>query len=149
MTVSFFELVVRSVLALAVVLAIVAVGYVIARRRSQRAGSIGRSSVVDAGRGRVGLSKRRPPAVALEALSRVGLARNATLVAVRFGDQVLLVGVAEQAPTALLAQMSAEQWEDQTTEREAIDVDPSRTASVVSTPPSLLEALRQATARRG
>ena len=149
MTVSFFELLVRSVLALGVVLAIVAVGYVVARRRTVRVGSAGRPATTDSGARRLGLPKRRPPAVALEALSRIGLARNATLVAVRFGDQVLLVSVAEQAPTTLLAQMPVEQWDEQVTARESIDLDATLPSNVVSAPPSLLEALRQATARRG
>lgn len=148
MTVSFFELVVRSLLALAVVLAIVGIGYVIARRRTLRVGTTARATASDPGGRRRGLPKRRPPAVALEALSRIGLARNATLVAVRFGDQVLLVSVAEQAPTTLIAQMPVEQWDEHVTARESIDVDATN-PTVVSAPPSLLEALRQATARRG
>ena len=158
-SVSFVDLLVRTVLALAVVLAIVGIGYVIARRRSNSMGSIGtttapRSSSADAGARRFGLPKRRPTPLALEILARAGLARNSAVVALRFGDRVLLVSVAEQASNTLLAEMSVDDWVEHTTARDAIDLPerptsrPDAPPSVVSQTPSFLEALRQATARR-
>jgi len=158
-SVSFVDLLVRTVLALAVVLAIVGIGYVIARRRSNSMGSIGtvaapRSSSAAAGARRFGLPKRRPTPLGVEILARAGLARNSAVVALRFGDRVLLVSVAEQAPNTLLAEMSVDDWVEHTTARDAIDLPerptsrPDATPSVVSQTPSFLEALRQATARR-
>lgn len=158
-SVSFVDLLVRTLLALAVVLAIVGIGYVIARRRSNRTGSISavaapRSASADAGGRRFGLPKRRPTPLGVEIVARAGLARNSAVVALRFGDRVLLVSVVEQAPNTLLAEMSVDDWVEHTTARDAIDLPerpnskPGTTPSVVSQPPSFLEALRQATARR-
>jgi len=162
--VSFADLVVRSLLALAVVLAIVGLGYVVARRRSHRVGPIAvprassSASSSSPAVGRLGLPKRRPTPTGVEVIARAGLARNAAVVAVRFGDRVLLVSVADQAPNTLLAEMSVADWDENTTARDAIGL-PSRTTSasnpasnpapnVVSQTPSFLEAMRQATARR-
>jgi flagellar biogenesis protein FliO len=167
--VSFMDLMVRTLLALAVVLAIVGVGYVIARKRSNSMGSIGktaapRSSSVDAGARRFGMPKRRPTPLGVEIVARAGLARNSAVVALRFGDRVLLVSVAEQAPNTLLAEMSVDEWVEHTTARDAMEI-PARPGSrsgsssssvssssvppnVVSPTPSFIEALRQATARR-
>lgn len=149
---SFADLVVRTLLALAAVLAIVWVGYVVARRRTNHVGPIAgpRSSSSAPGVRRLGLPKRRPTPIGVEVIARAGLARNAAVVALRFGDRVLLVSVADQAPNTLLAEMSVADWDEHTTARETIDL-PARQAAtpgVVSRPPSFLEALRQATARR-
>lgn len=154
--VSFADLVVRTMLALAVVLAIVGVGYVVARRRSYHVGPIAAprsASPAPApapGARRLGLPKRRPTPNGVEVIARAGLSRNAAVVALRFGDRVLLVSVADQAPNTLLAEMSVANWDEHTTAREAIDLPAHQAASpsVVSQPPNFIEALRQATARR-
>lgn len=152
--VSFADLVVRTMLALAVVLAIVGVGYVVARRRSYHVGPIAAprsaSPAPALGARRLGLPKRRPTPNGVEVIARAGLSRNAAVVALRFGDRVLLVSVADQAPNTLLAEMSVANWDEHTTAREAIDLPAHQAASpsVVSQPPNFIEALRQATARR-
>ena len=152
--VSFADLVVRTMLALAVVLAIVGVGYVVARRQSYHVGPIAAprpaSPAPALGARRLGLPKRRPTPNGVEVIARAGLSRNAAGVALRFGDRVLLVSVADQAPNTLLAEMSVANWDEHTTAREAIDLPAHQAASpsVVSQPPNFIEALRQATARR-
>lgn len=152
--VSFADLVVRTMLALAVVLAIVGVGYVVARRQSYHVGPIAAprpaSPAPALGARRLGLPKRRPTPNGVEVIARAGLSRNAAVVALRFGDRVLLVSVADQAPNTLLAEMSVANWDEHTTAREAIDLPAHQAASpsVVSQPPNFIEALRQATARR-
>ncbi len=158
------EVVVRVVVSLGVVMAVVAVAYAIARRRSVRVGMIpGRRS---------GKRNTRP---AIEVIARLGIARNVSAVALRFGDRVVLVGVAEQAPMSVLADMSAAEWDelhgtttttstDQTTTSSA---PPAKDRTDVATPipfgqdaaadgglitsasrPSFIEALRDATSRR-
>lgn len=146
-------LVVRSLLSLAVVLAIVGVGYLVARRRGGRSVTMRPRATVGSGR-----RPRRTPNP-LEVVARVGLSRSSVLVAVRFGDRVVLVATADGAPASVVTEMSAEQWEELQMVREAIDptelaaasesVAPGPTSVVEGIKPGFVEALRQATARYG
>ncbi len=161
------EVVVRVVVSLGAVMAVVAVAYAIARRRSVRFGMIPSR--------RSGKRNTRP---AIEVIARLGIARNVSAVALRFGDRVVLVGVAEQAPMSVLADMSAAEWDElhgTTTTTSAATTDQAPTATArperdetdVATPvpfgqdaaadgglitsasrPSFIEALRDATSRR-
>lgn len=142
---SFVSLLVRTIVSLAVVLAVVGVAYVIARRRAGgRAARPARPSAP-----RSSGSRRRSAPSPIEVVGRAGLNRGTVAVAVRFGDRVVLISASEQAPTTVLAEMEAERWEELNMVRE-----PLPTEHVVSVPvggpqerPSLLDALRAATAR--
>lgn len=151
------ELLLRMIVSLAVVLALVAVAYSFARRRN------------GVGRTRLATLRSRPAAVnRLDVEARIGLARGSAAVAVRFGDRIVLVGVNDGAPSSVLAELPATEW----------DVDPdadldadhdltltsigrpngagpnaSTTApfdpdGLVSQRPTFVEALRTATSRR-
>lgn len=140
------ELVVRAVVSLAVVLTIVAVAYFVARRR---AGAVAPVSARGAERGRRGRRRNTPPAI--EVVGRVGLTRSTAAVAVRFGDRIVLIAASEQGPSNVISEMTAEEWDELRTVREPISplsAAGSATTSIVEHPPSFLEALRQATARR-
>lgn len=96
-------LLLRMVVSLAIVLAFVFVAYHVARRR-QSGASLNT------------LLRRntRPATVArLEVEARTGLARGSAAVAVRFGDRIVLVGVNDGAPSSVLAEVPAHQWDAQ------------------------------------
>lgn len=141
------SLLVRTVVSLAVVLGVVGVAYLVARRRA--GGRPARAARPGGPRGQRG---RRPAASPIEVVGRAGLNRGTAAVAVRFGDRVVLIGTSEQAPTTVLAEMDAERWDELNVVRE-----PLRTEHMVSVQvnvpgaaaerPSLLDALRAATAR--
>ena len=162
------ELLLRMVISLVIVLALVAVAYSIARRRQ--------SGVAFASPLR---RKARPATVArLEVEARTGLARGSAAVAVRFGDRIVLVGVNDGAPSSVLAELPAADWDAHTSSPDALDSDdpsssdPSSSSSssslndllpssgrsakqspfdpngVVSQRPTFVEALRTATSRR-
>lgn len=136
------ELLIRTVVALAIVLSIVAVAYGVMRRRAT-----GRTGGLRSGRS--GLA-RRGVAPAIEVVARVGLTRDAALMAVRFGDRVMLVSVGEQTPASVLAEMSTTDWEELHTVREPLE--PDGAPSIISRTnerPSFFEALREATTRHG
>ncbi len=138
-------LLVRATLSLVVVLAIVAVAYLIARRR---AGGVGRAPSGPADRGRFGRRRSAPPAI--EVVGRVGLTRSTAAVAVRFGERVVLIAANEQGPSNVISEMHASEWDEIRTVREPLAPaeDRSSTWSPVVVPrPSFVEALRQATAR--
>ncbi|WP_420452502.1 flagellar biosynthetic protein FliO [Ilumatobacter sp.] len=143
----FLELVIRSVVSLAIVLAVVAVAYQVARRRNSGGSSrtFGRS-----GGGRS--SATRSPA-ALETVARVGLSRGSAAVAVRFADQVVLLGITEGAPVSVLHEMSAERWDAIAAVDDVVStpIPTPGAAGSASAPerPGFVEALREATARRG
>lgn len=143
------ELLLRMVVSLAVVLTLVAVAYTYARRRNG-AGGLRPSA------------RRRSNSVGrLEVESRVGLARGSAAVAVRFGHRVVLVAVNDGAPSSVLAELPAEEWDadrvdpdelgsgagpfDGTTRAVGSPLDPN---GIVSQRPTFLEALRTATSRR-
>jgi hypothetical protein len=139
------DLLVRTVVSLAVVLALVALAYVVAKRR----GTVGRGT---AGRGTAGggttrRSARRGAPAGVEVVGRVGLNRSTAAVALRFGDRVVLVTTSEQGPAATLAEMPAEHWDELQTVRAPLD--DVRDGSADRAPVGFVEALRQATARHG
>jgi flagellar biogenesis protein FliO len=167
----FVDLFVRMVTSLALVLAIVAIAYVVMRRR---AGFTTGTTSGGAGRGRGGAraSATRPGATrnasrsnragrranrqAIEVLGRVGLSRSSAAVALRFGDRVILVGASEQSQPTVLAEIDAATWELADAAAEwtvpavlATDVDGADTnGQSVAARPGFLDALREATVRR-
>jgi hypothetical protein len=166
--VGVLSLLVRMVVSLAIVLAIVAVAYVVARsRRGMGSGRIRpartsspRTDVAAGnariGRGRAGLvsagrSIRRSNPPAIEVVGRAGLTRNSAAVAVRFGDRVVLVSASEHGSSTVLADMDAERWDDLHVDRGRLVAVPRDPAATDSTPvdrPRFLDALREATIRR-
>ncbi len=138
------ELFVRMVVSLAIVLSIVLGAYWIIKRR-RGVGSVSgarRSSVARPGRART--SGRN----GLRVLGRTGVARGSSVVAIQFADRVLLVGGNDQAAPTLLAEIDLEGWEAAT----QAPVDPitgGSAGSAGTAPTGLLDALRQATTRRG
>lgn len=149
---SFAALLLRTVVALGVVLAIIAVAYLVMRSRGPAAGRGPASGTV--GRRRTG--RRRTTPAPIEVVGRAGLTRTSSVVALRFGDRVVLVSATEQGPATVLAEMPAERWDELTVEREpiaAVELDP--TASVAhgiadlpsTSRPRFLDALREATTR--
>lgn len=141
-------LVARAIVSLAIVLLIVAVAYVVARRR---AGGV--APVAGAGSDRMRLGRRRVAPAPIEVVGRVGLTRGTAAVAVRFGDRVVLIAAAEQGPSNAITEMSAADWDEFRTVREPIAATTATNAvvtpssPVVGARPSFVEALRQATAR--
>ncbi|MFT4864412.1 MAG: hypothetical protein ACI8RE_000594 [Ilumatobacter sp.] len=148
------ELIVRVAVSLTVVMAIIGVGYVAARRRAR-----GGASSARPGRSRfAGRSATLP----IEVVGRVGLSRGSMAIALRFGDSVLLVGVSEQAPTTVLQQVDAAHWDELRAAAEPRvrargaasesngPLGPQSTVdSIVGRRPTFIEALREATSRRG
>ena len=142
------QLLVRTAVSLAVVLCLIGVAYVVARRRGGQLP--GRSPGRAPGRAARGAAPRRAPA-SLESVARIGLSRGSAAVAVRFADRVVLLGVAEGAPISVLHELPAERW-DELAEREQVVATPVAAlhpASGVAARPGFVEALREATARRG
>jgi hypothetical protein len=156
------DLLVRMITSLAMVLGIVAIAYVVMRRRARTTTGTGRTART----GRTGMQARgglrsprtprggrRQHRASVEVVGRVGLSRSTAAVAVRFGDRVLLVGASEQAAPSVLAEVDAATWELCQAETEwAVPAD---IADVVGSPdiadatrPTFLDALREATVRR-
>ena len=138
------ELFVRMLISLAVVLGIVLGAYmVIKRRRGGGSGPVaGRSLIPRTGRPRTGGRN------GLRVLGRTGVARTSSVVAIQFADRVLLIGGNDQAAPTLLAEIDLEGWEAAT--QAPIDPITGGTPPGAGTSPSgLLDALRQATTRRG
>ena len=133
------DLLVRSGVSLAIVLALIAVAYAIAKRRGAPAAQGPRRS------------RRRATPAGVEVVGRVGLSRNAAAVALRFGDRIVLVATSDQGTPTALAEMTAGDWDELHTIREPMQdvlgrpIDPG----TASPRPNFLEALRQATARHG
>lgn len=139
-------LIIRMVVSLGAVLAVIGVAYGIARRRAGGGSAAPRSS-----------RRRRvttPPPI--EVVGRAGLTRGSVAVAVRFGDRVVLVGVAEEAPVSVLQDMDATRWDELREPEERLEPIAPEAAAVAqpdsiiaAKPPSLIDALREATTRRG
>jgi hypothetical protein len=140
------SLLVRTVVSLAVVLAVVGVAYVVARRRA--GGRPSRPMRTGVSRGQRAQRRRSAPSP-IEVVGRAGLNRGTVAVAVRFGDRVVLIGASEQAPTTVLAEMDAERWDELNVVREPLPTEHMVSVPVGGAParPSLLDALRAATAR--
>ena len=138
------ELFVRMIISLAVVIGIVLAAYAVVKRRrgvGQASGG-GRSLIARTGRARSGGRN------GLRVLGRTGVARTSSVVAIQFADRVLLIGGNDQAAPTLLAEIDLEGWE------RAIQApfDPiigGPAPSAGTAPSGLLDALRQATTRRG
>ena len=141
----FFELLVRSVASLAVVLAVIAIAYAVAKRRANGGTTSGFT------RPRSKATSRKTPA-ALETVARVGLSRGSAAVAVRFADQIVLLGVTEGSPVSVLQEMPADRW-DELSEVDQVVATPVALEGVdrelaAMTRPGFVDALREATARR-
>ncbi len=157
----FTALLMRSVIGLGIVLAIIAVAYVVMRARGPMgAGSVSgrRARPARSARG----SRRRGGQSPIEVVGRAGLTRSSAVVALRFGDRIVLVSASEQGGTSVLAEMEAERWDELAVEREPIDPaelldvgDVVAGAEPIGQPvfapagrrPTFLEALREATTR--
>ena len=136
------ELFGRMIVSLAVVLGIVLGAYwIIKRRRSGGSGSgTGRSIVPRTGAGRTAGRN------GLRVLGRTGVARGSTVVAIQFADRVLLIGGNDQAAPTMLAEIDLEGWERAT---QSPDDPMAGSPASGAAPSGLLDALRQATTRRG
>ena len=160
---SFVELVIRSIVSLGIVLVLIGVAYLVAKRRAgvsrptSRVGGRARGWTggiargPSAGSGRSRQHVKREPAV-LETLGRVGLSRGSVAMAVRFGDQVVLLGLADGSPITVLQEMSAERWDELSAVEHVVttsmptDVFGNETAPDRRT--GFVDALREATVRR-
>lgn len=161
------ELLLRMIVSLAIVLALVAAAYSVARRRQ-------------AGVALSSLLRRKSRAISvarLEVEARAGLARGSSAVAVRFADRIVLVGVNDGAPSTVLAEVPAELWDTHGVRADVLapadpddldDLDSTQRAGrnplissgrssksdvfdpngIVSQQPGFIEALRTATSRR-
>ena len=158
--VGFGELVVRMVVSLAIVLGLMFGGYVIMRRRqgyggsspraSRRGSGMGsprasRSSSTGGGSSKVANGNRR----GLRILGRLGVGRTSQVIAVQFAEKVFLVGACDATAPQVLAEMDLAAWmlhveadDEATVVREAI------VPGAPARPVSLLDSLREATARR-
>jgi len=173
--VSFFDLIIRMVVSLGIVLGLMFGAYWFLRRRqgfgpstgmrrSPRApgsrsllGAIGgggapRSGARGGGTGRVTGNRR-----GLRVVGRVGVGRTTQVVAVQFADRVYLLGASETSAPTVLADLDLTAWTTATETpdddalpviRDAGDVRFSRPTSTPR-PANLLESLREATTRRG
>lgn len=164
----FVELLVRMLSSLAIVLAIVAIAYLVMRRRAGLAGRVAarpRGGRAASGAGarparpaRAPRTPRRSHRSAVEVIGRVGLSRSTAAVAVKFGDRVLLIGASEQAQPSVLAEIDAETWElcqarDEFEQAWTVPAEidggaDGRIDAVEAARPGFLEALREATVRR-
>ena len=163
------DLFVRMLWSLGLVLAIIAIAYVVMRHRngvstrpSRRAGPRAAARAVvgaapsraakPARQARSSRQARRPGrAHAIEVVGRVGLSRSTSAVALKFGDKVLLVGASEQAQPTVLAEIDAATWELCQVEAEwtvPAEIGAGATDAVPAERPSFLDALREATVRR-
>ena len=126
--VSMGELLVRSVISLAVVLGIVFGAYAVLRRRMNGGGSFrpgtrltgamralttpGRSTTPAASTSASAPARStRQNRNGLRVLGRATVGRSAQVTAVQFGDRVLLVGANDQGTPALLAEVDGREWE--------------------------------------
>jgi len=124
--VSMGELLVRSVISLAVVLGIVFGAYAVLRRRMNGGGSFrpgtrltsAMRALTTPGRFTTPAASASAPARAtrqnrngLRVLGRATVGRSAQVTAVQFGDRVLLVAANDQGTPALLAEVDGREWE--------------------------------------
>jgi flagellar biogenesis protein FliO len=133
---SLADLLVRTIVALGIVLALIAVAYVVVKRRGAPTLRAGRRG-----------SRRTAPA-GVEVVGRVGLSRSSAAVAVRFGDRIVLLATSESGTTTSLSEMSAAEWDEMHTVREPLQDVLGRPVDSPAQPRvTFVEALRQATAR--
>ncbi|MEX0846627.1 MAG: flagellar biosynthetic protein FliO [Ilumatobacteraceae bacterium] len=156
--VGFGELVVRMVISLAVVLGLMFGGYLIMRRKQ----GYGGSSATRAPRRSSGGSSRRSQSAGntstkgangnrrgLRIVGRLGIGRTSQVIAVQFAEKVFLVGACDATAPQVLAEMDLAAWllhveadDEATVVREAI------VPGAPARPASLIDSLREATARR-
>ena len=162
------ELLLRMVISLGVVLAVVFGAYVLIRRR-QGAGAaprgrrmpgagLVRSGIRGGSRGASGSATggRRS---GLRVLARVGLGRTSSVVAVQFADRVFMVGASEQGAPAVLAELDLEEWYRSTQQSDELSPIARRSTASdaagdgprpnTTARPGVIDALREATTRRG
>lgn len=172
--VSFFDLVVRMVVSLGIVLGLMFGAYWFLRRRQgfgpstgmrrpRRAGGSrsllgaigGPSASHGAARGATGrvTGNRR----GLRVVGRVGVGRTTQVVAVQFADRVYLLGASETSAPTVLADLDLAAWAMATEASDEEVLPLIRDTTDVRTPlptnaprpMSLIESLREATTRRG
>lgn len=162
--VNFGDLVERMAISLAVVLGLMYVAYRIVKRRQSSSFSPVRSSAgphrsgplkgIARSSGASAPSSRRAANTknGLRVVGRLGLSRTTTVIAIQFADRVFLIGTAEQTPPSVLAEIDVASWTssldsaDDAVPDKRVPLDPSRAPG--SRRPTLLETLREATARR-
>jgi flagellar biogenesis protein FliO len=175
--VGFGDLVLRMLLSLVIVLAVVLGAYAFLRRRQGLGGSVRRTSLVPInGSGSrtaairtaiFGSRGARPNGTrrGLRVVGRVGIGRTTQVVAVQFAEKVYLLGASEQSAPTILAELEMAAWQAATEPPDdggptATSVGRDRGSARLSggdSPagdapaqrPGLLQALRDATVRRG
>jgi flagellar biogenesis protein FliO len=152
------DLLVRMVISLAVVLGLVFAAYAVLRRRQGRtfgAAPKSRSRSPRFGGSRGGATGS--PRNGLRVVGRVGVSRSASVVAVQFADRVFMIGASEQGAPTVLAELELDRWTEATappadqpgSTRTSDRTAGSGSAATDARRPNLLEALREATTRRG
>jgi flagellar biogenesis protein FliO len=161
------ELLVRMVVSLLVVLGLVLGAYAILRRRQGLPSGRELRGGRDRGAGRTSLIRSRSGGSTkgglkggnkrgLKIVGRVGVGRTSSVIAVQFADRVFMLGTSEQGPPTVLAELDIDRWTEATETPE--DLQPIVRAGGAGTPgtpgagdrrPSILDALREATTRRG
>ena len=157
---NFGDLVGRMVISLAVVLGLMYIGYRLLKRRqngpspvrarrSPLAGMFGAGRA--AGSGRSASSRAVNTKRGLKVVARVGLSKTSSVIAVQFGEKVFLLGASDQAPPKVLAEVDLPSWTSMIEDPE--DAMPVMRVPVGTKPaagrrPSVIEALREMTARR-
>ena len=162
-TVNFGDLVERMVISLVVVLGLVYMAYRVVKRRQgasfapRRPSGRSRRTLASAVRGSAGAApgaSRRGAAAkpGLKIVGRQGLSRSTTVVAVQFAERVFMVGTSEQAPPTVLAETDLATWTSSVEpDEELIPVTRAAVGAVMApgrARPTLLESLREVTARR-
>jgi hypothetical protein len=156
--VNFGDLVGRMAISLIVVLALVFIAYRVIKRRQDpfsaatpRSTSGGRAPrrprsgrMMATGSARAGSAKR-----GLRTVGRVALSRSSAVVAVQFADRVLLIGASEQGLPTVLAELDLPSWTAATEVSEELLPIGRMSPDVGQRRPTMLDALREATARRG
>ncbi len=155
------ELLLRMLISLAVVLAVVLAAYVIIRRRQgggaspRRTGRRGAAGLFARPRaGATGPAARR---AGLRVVGRVGVGRTSSVVAVQFADRVFMIGASEQGAPTVLAELELGEWQRATQQPDELTPVSRRSAGPGESDgprtgearPGFLDALREATARRG
>jgi flagellar biogenesis protein FliO len=133
------SMIVRMLFSLAVVLAVIAAIYWVAKRRMMPGGRVVGTRRIGIGTGSAARTVRAP----LQVLGRVSCSRSTSITAIQFGEQVLLVSSNDQSVATLLASMTREQWESQADRRNAND--PADVTSAM--PRSVVDSLREITVR--
>lgn len=156
------ELLLRMLISLAVVLAVVLAAYVIIRRRQGVGAGTPRSGRRGTAAGLLVRSRGTTTSPAarragLRVVGRVGVGRTSSVVAVQFADRVFMIGASEQAAPAVLAELELEEWQRATQQPEELTPVSRRSAGTGESDgprtgearPGFLDALREATTRRG